>query len=152
MGNMQRLPNGNTLIDWGSNLVPNITEVAPDGSKAFEIDFGKSDVSYRAFRFPWHGYPAWPPALVLQPVDGTLNLIFSWNGATDVAGYQIFASDASPPDTLLGTQPKTGFETTAVLQGEQASYCYYRVVPVDLQGRPKQASDTVLNGGAASCP
>jgi hypothetical protein len=61
MGNVQRLPNGNTFIGWGSHLYPNITELKPDGTKALEIDFGQSYVSYRAFRFPWHCLPHLAP-------------------------------------------------------------------------------------------
>ena len=36
MGNAQRLPNGNTMIGWGTT-VPTLTEVTPDGRKAFEL-------------------------------------------------------------------------------------------------------------------
>ncbi|OGU87703.1 MAG: hypothetical protein A2475_14755 [Ignavibacteria bacterium RIFOXYC2_FULL_35_21] len=39
MGNVQRLPNGNTLIGWGGNSSQLIaTELKPDGSKALEIN------------------------------------------------------------------------------------------------------------------
>jgi hypothetical protein len=55
MGSVQRLPNGNTLIGWGSSGPgsPAITEVRPDRSIAFELQLPDSIVSYRAFRFPW---------------------------------------------------------------------------------------------------
>ncbi len=48
MGSAQELPNGNTLVGWGSG-VPNITEFKPDDSKALEFSFEAT--SYRAFRF-----------------------------------------------------------------------------------------------------
>jgi hypothetical protein len=59
MGSAQRLPNGNTLIGWGTGS-PAVTEVRPDKSVAFELQFPDSIVSYRAFRFPWKqtGSPA----------------------------------------------------------------------------------------------
>jgi hypothetical protein len=50
-GNAQRLPNGNTLINWGPGK-PSITEVTPDGTKVFELSLVGSRFSYRAFRFP----------------------------------------------------------------------------------------------------
>ncbi len=52
MGYTQRLENGNTLIGWGAseNDIA-VTEVRPDGSKAFEMYFPENVVSYRAFRF-----------------------------------------------------------------------------------------------------
>jgi len=148
MGNLQRLPNGNAFIDWGSNLYPNITELKPDGTKALEIDFGKSYVSYRAFRFPWHGYPTWPPALVLRPANNALELTFSWNGATEVSSYQVYGGNSPSSLALLGVRPKTGFETTTVLQGAQAAFCFYRIVPVDLQGKPMGTSAEARNGAA----
>lgn len=49
-GNVQRLPNGNTLISWGTeNLV---TEVRPDGSKALEFRIPPAFATYRTFKFP----------------------------------------------------------------------------------------------------
>jgi hypothetical protein len=55
MGSVQRLPNGNTLIGWGLNPSPAVTEVKPDGTKVFEMSFTAPNVSFRAFRFPWAG-------------------------------------------------------------------------------------------------
>jgi len=46
MGNVQRLPNGNTLINWSFG---NITEVRPDGSLALEITHDDTPI-YRAFK------------------------------------------------------------------------------------------------------
>ncbi|HBF87070.1 MAG TPA: hypothetical protein DDX39_00400 [Bacteroidales bacterium] len=54
-GNVQRLPNGNTFINWGwrpSNLFPSMTEVRPDSTIVHEISFAKSDhLVYRAYKF-----------------------------------------------------------------------------------------------------
>jgi hypothetical protein len=56
-GNAQRLPNGNTMIGWGTvkgTLRPVATEVTPDGEKIWELYFDNTAVgSYRAFRFPY---------------------------------------------------------------------------------------------------
>jgi hypothetical protein len=56
-GNAQRLPNGNTMIGWGTvvgTLRPVATEVTPDGRKVWELYFNNPAVgSYRAFRFPY---------------------------------------------------------------------------------------------------
>lgn len=56
MGNVQRLPDGNTLIGWGGAHTPAVTEVRPDGTTALEMTFPNQDslaLSYRAFRFPF---------------------------------------------------------------------------------------------------
>jgi hypothetical protein len=52
MGSVQRLPDGNTLIGWGTGS-PAVTEVRPDGGVAYELRLPDSVVSYRAFRLPW---------------------------------------------------------------------------------------------------
>lgn len=52
LGYAQRLKNGNTFIGWGYTF-PTITEVRPDGTKAFEMSFKDNLFTYRAYRFPW---------------------------------------------------------------------------------------------------
>lgn len=60
-GNAQRLPNGNTFINWGP-AHPTITEVKPDGTIVFALD---TSFSYRGFRFPWFIRPFYLP-LIMQ--------------------------------------------------------------------------------------
>ena len=145
MGDGQRLPNGDTLVGWGLNTGPALTEFRPDGTMVLDMRFGNSLVSYRAFRFPWTGHPTWPPALVVQPSQTGLQLAFSWNGATDVASYRVYGGNSSPPTTLLGTAPKAGFETSVQLSGAQAAYGYYEVVPLDPKGQAGAASNVARN-------
>lgn len=56
-GNVQRLPNGNTVVAWGgmgdNPAVPSVTEVDPDGNIVHEVSFPQLDGSYRIFKFPW---------------------------------------------------------------------------------------------------
>jgi hypothetical protein len=59
LGNVQRLDNGNTLVNYGmfvhKDIVFNV--ISPSGGKVFEIRFADSLVSYRAFWYPslpWH--------------------------------------------------------------------------------------------------
>jgi hypothetical protein len=63
MGNVQRLSNGNTFINWGrlpdsgmlsENHLPSITEVRPDKSIAYELTFNTFfHMAYRSYRFKW---------------------------------------------------------------------------------------------------
>ncbi|RLD78570.1 MAG: hypothetical protein DRJ10_10120 [Bacteroidetes bacterium] len=57
MGSVQRLDNGNTFITWGmidNNDYPEITEVRPDKTIAFELYFDTFfHLLYRSFRFVW---------------------------------------------------------------------------------------------------
>ena len=62
MGSVQRLQNGNTLICWGATN-PTLTEVRPNGIKAFELSLPTGVYSYRAFRFLWDGAPSDAPSV-----------------------------------------------------------------------------------------
>ncbi len=55
MGNAQRHDDGGWTIGWGgTGPDPKVTEVHPDGSRAFELSFGEFFLwTYRGFRFPW---------------------------------------------------------------------------------------------------
>lgn len=143
MGNIQRLSNGSSLIGWGTGQ--QVTEVKPDGTKAFELALGSFDMSYRAFRYPWRGYPTTQPALVSQIATSTVTLTYSWNGATDIAYYRIYAGDDPHSMTLVGTQIKRGFETQTILPGNSTGCRYFRVMPVDILGRETRYSNDVTS-------
>lgn len=150
MGNIQRLPNGNSFLGWGGfkNL---LTEVGPDGSKRFEMTVdAPAGWIYRAFRFPWSATPATTPTLVLTDVvAGEPALHFSWNGATDVASYRVEGWNRSKILTSTLTVPRTGFETSVVLSDLPDFVCYLRVMPVDKAGNDMRYSDVVYRGGEA---
>lgn len=152
MGNAQRLPNGNTLIGWGTT-VPTLTEVTPDGQKAFELTMDLEHQSYRAYRFPWVGRPTWPPTLVATAAGGRTYLHVSWNGATEVEAYAIYGgSRPALAWTWAGTRSKTGFETRIDISEYLDDHCFFRIRPIDRQGQLMTASNTVLAGGAACHP
>jgi hypothetical protein len=98
-------------------------------------------ITYRAFRFPWAAVPNWNPMLVLTGTSPTL--YYSWNGATDVASYEIYGGWGSAPMALLGTQPRTGFEDHTELAGMPSAFCSFRVRPIDHEGQPQRFSSVV---------
>lgn len=53
MGSAQRLPNGNTLINWGSAepTAPTIVEVTPANEVVFTLTLPPNLITYRAYRF-----------------------------------------------------------------------------------------------------
>ncbi|MCX6152373.1 MAG: aryl-sulfate sulfotransferase [Ignavibacteriales bacterium] len=58
-GSVQRLPNGNTLIGWGSSSEAKklaVTEVTPDKKVVFELSLPLKLSSYRAYRFQYFNY------------------------------------------------------------------------------------------------
>lgn len=138
MGSTQRLPNGNTFIGWGSG--PVMTEVAPNGTKVFEARH-ETWSGYRAYRYPWSGTPAIPPALAVT----TTSLAISWNGATDVAAYQIFGGPTPQQHQLLSTVARQGFETVVPLNSlsNASAICSVKIRPIDAQGKVLAESATV---------
>ncbi len=157
MGDTQRLPNGNTLMDWGAPSTDtgfsyaNITEVTPDNQTVFELAFDEPFVSYRAFRFPWQGDPLTPPDLAYKEDNGTLTLGYSWNGATDVAGYEVLGGESADALTQLEQKDKAGFETQSQFSDLPAAECYFQVVPVDKNGKEMTPSQ-VISTDAVKCP
>lgn len=152
-GSMQRLPNGNSLIDWGgdSGLPPIFTEVKPDGSKALEMYFVSQERSYRTYRQPWEGHPSEAPMLVLATHSVTGTLHYSWNGATEIASYRVYGGPTTQPDELIDTPTKSSFETTTELSQINRTGCYfYQVMPIDKDAKETNASNLVF-AGDASC-
>jgi hypothetical protein len=110
-GNMQLLPNGNTLIGWGAK--PYLSEYSPDAKHLlFEARFPRGGESYRAYRFPWVGRPQTAPAVAARLRGGKLTAYASWNGATEVASWRVSAG--ATPDALVAAavEPRSGFETS----------------------------------------
>ena len=119
-GNVQTLPDGNTVVDYGG--VPEISEYARDGALLFDADLPYDMASYRGFRFPWSARPASPPALLasLNNTDEETIVHMSWNGATDVAAWRVLAgahATALRPQAVIGVN---GFETSTILPKKYA--------------------------------
>jgi Arylsulfotransferase (ASST) len=114
-GNMQLLPNSNILIGWGSE--PFISEFSREGELLFEAHFPPGGESYRAFRFTWSGQPTDEPALAVeQGPDDKLKLYASWNGATEVATWEVLAGPRQSRLESVGSVPRDGFETAMLVQ------------------------------------
>ncbi|MFZ0548984.1 MAG: aryl-sulfate sulfotransferase [Candidatus Promineifilaceae bacterium] len=130
MGSYQRLPGGNVLVGWGWLSSPILTEALEDGTKVFELSAEGSFGTYRAYHFPWEGYPIWPPQLIALDNGHTANLYFSYNGATEVTGYFVYGDKNDPPTTLLAYVPKEGYEATFAYGAPDEGLYYFRVKPV----------------------
>ena len=135
----QRLPNGNTLIDWKEDDDPAITEVRPDGSKAFEMRLGPDSWSYRAFRFNWQG-KAKVPYLVAEPHYDRITLIFNKFGDTDVAYYNIYGDKGVDAVTLLDSTTQPFIHLSDL---ENDAHHMFRVTSVSGSGEESDFSNQV---------
>jgi hypothetical protein len=112
---MQSLANGNVFIGWGSE--PFVSEFSREGKLLFNTRLPPDGESYRAFRFPWSGHPTEAPAVAVERrADDEVVLYASWNGATDVAAWEVLAGPTSGRLESLGSVPRDGFETAMLAQ------------------------------------
>jgi hypothetical protein len=110
-GSVQLLPNGNVFVGWGSQ--PYFSEHAAEGAIRFDGRLGSTSSSYRAFRSAWTGHPSEPPTIAAERRDPErLNVYASWNGATEVARWDVLAGDTKADLLPVGSFAKRGFETT----------------------------------------
>jgi hypothetical protein len=99
------LPNGNTMVSWGDS--GEVTEYDASGQPVMDMTIGV--YSYRVWKSEWQGFPDEPPVAVL---DGS-NLVVSWNGATEVARWQLLGgSDRDSLGKIGDPVPRQGFETS----------------------------------------
>ncbi len=129
-GSVQILPNGDVLVGWGAE--PYFTEYRADGTMVMDGRF-EYHQSYRTLRFPWTGTPTETPAIAAQRQPGGHSAVYaSWNGSTETASWDVFGGPTPKELSLMGSAPKTGFETTIRVEGEPA---YVSARAVDSEGR-----------------
>jgi hypothetical protein len=138
LGSNETLPGGNALASWGQ--LQEITEYSAANQSVFDMSF--SGPTYRAFRTPWTGSPYYPPAVASRKGSaGAVTVYASWNGATQVAYWQVLAGSKASSMAAVGSRVrKITFETaisahtTAPLVAVQAR---------DASGRVLATSPTV---------
>ncbi len=143
LGNIQKLDNGNVVVGWGRSSKPFFTEFTEDGELVLKMDALEGTGSYRTFRFPWKGYPTWPPALIGQVKEEVVRLFFSWNGSTETISYQVLGGKDRNNLKHLATIPKNSFESSFDYVAPSHGLWYFQVIPVDNQGQPKTPSQLI---------
>jgi len=139
MGNTQRLPNGNTLINFVRGSNPKAIEVTPTGKVVYEMNFvGKFD-TYRAFRFPWHGAVESPRLLMEQDLN-KITLLFNKFGDKNVEYYNIYSGPEPEPTTLLDSSKVTMKTLTGL---ENMTRHFFRVTAVYSDGTESEYSNIV---------
>lgn len=138
-GNLQILPNGNVFMGWGSE--PYFSEFNHDGELIFDASFPPAVESYRAFHCPWKGFPEDSPAVAAESGSaGEVAIYVSWNGATEVATWQLLAGPEPEELEPVRSFPRKGFETAATLHTNEP---YVAVKGKDSSGRVLGASEAV---------
>jgi hypothetical protein len=146
-GNCQLLPTGGHLVGFGAAAA--FSEYAPSGTavEAPMILDGRFPVgveSYRTFMFDWVGNPPSSEiALVVHTgsASGSFTAFVSWNGATEVATWRIFAGTSSTVLSPVATVRKGSFETNVSFTASGATL--FEATAYDAAGNAIGTSATV---------
>jgi hypothetical protein len=138
-GNVQVLPDGNVMVGWGD--AGYMSEFSGTGRLVFDAAYPAAVQSYRNFRSEWTGHPhELPAAAAVAGPGGTVTAFASWNGATDVATWDVLAGATADALGPAGSAPRTGFETSIPVRGTAK---LVRVVARDARGTPLGSSPVV---------
>lgn len=137
-GDVQELANGDTFVGWGD--VADASEFSASGQLTFDLHLPTSTTSYRAFRFPWSAQPQSRPAIAASTDGQQTHVYASWNGATNVASWQVLAGSTPGSQGVVGTYPDTGFETSIVAP---TAAPYFSVLALSASGTVLARSRTV---------
>ncbi|KAK5166728.1 uncharacterized protein LTR77_008272 [Saxophila tyrrhenica] len=125
-GNYQVLENGNIFMGWSEKAQQ--SEHTSDGKLVMEASFKAEWLgSYRNYKFSYVGHPIEPPVAHSQaygtPNNSTTTAVHvSWNGATEVAQWNLYRTVANGQvEILVSTVERLGFETV-LAYGGYASY------------------------------
>jgi hypothetical protein len=139
LGSMQLLPNGNALVGWGS--LPYFSEFDASGRQLLDVPFPGKDQSYRArFSSSWVGMPAARPSGAVRRTGGKATVYASWNGATQVARWELLGGASATQLKPVSTKARSGFETSFSVPGSAGSV--FQVIALDAQGHQLGASNS----------
>lgn len=115
-GNAQALPEDEEFVGWGE--VGYASEFSAAGALDFDMHLPPGGSSYRAYRSPWTATPAHAPVLAAAAGAGASTVVYaSWNGATAVTGWRVFAGRSPTALAAVGQFPRAGFETEMTVPG-----------------------------------
>jgi len=139
LGSVTRLSDGRVFVGWGDQ--PYFSEFDSNGGMLLDGQLPIGVRSYRAFTVDWVGKPTGRPAIVAKqnPAGGFVVRV-SWNGATEVARWQILGGPSPSQLQTVGEQDWTGFETAVAVNDTGPSF---QAVALDSSGNVLGSSEVV---------
>jgi len=117
-GNFTINDDGSATIGWGSSNL--VTSYGPDDAVTYDVSMPPGYSSYRSFRLPWSAQPLDDPIVAVGQEGDRAVAWVSWNGATEVAAWQLLGGPDADTLADLGTTARTGFETDVTLPADAA--------------------------------
>lgn len=109
LGSVQDLPRGHRFVGWGTSTY--FTEYDSSGRPVLDARLAPGTESYRAFKQPWQGLPAEPPALAVAEAATAATAYASWNGATEVDRWVVLGGPGPHCLQPVADARRSGFET-----------------------------------------
>lgn len=136
-GNVQELPHKNQFVGWGQE--PYVSEFAWEGNTPqdpsvnflYDMQFPDQNISYRAFKNLWQGFPCYPPSIAAVPYKDGTHVYASWNGSTETAAWQVLAGHEGCMKPVVSCARRTGFETKISAASDGP---YFQLNALDCQG------------------
>jgi hypothetical protein len=129
-GDTELLGDGDVLVGWGGQ--PYLTEYSRTGKVLLDASFPGPDISYRAYVEPWVGLPTYGPSGAGRRLGSKTKIYASWNGATQVASWEVLAGPSASHLSKLAVRHKAGFETAIALNH---TYREFKIYALDSRGR-----------------
>ncbi|MBN1779879.1 aryl-sulfate sulfotransferase [bacterium] len=140
LGNVQRLPNGNSFINWGRGNGAKATEVTPDGRVVYQADFANPNWVYRSFRFEWE-HVSEKPYLIVESSPFGIDLIFNKFGDRTVREYTVYAGRSMNDLEQVAVTSNPFYQLTPDELDNDADY-YFQVNAVHENGSVSASSNT----------
>ncbi|HEY3866431.1 MAG TPA: arylsulfotransferase family protein [Solirubrobacteraceae bacterium] len=142
-GNAELLPGGEEFVGWGG--VGFASEFSAAGTLDLDLHLPPGASSYRAYRMPWSATPGHVPSIAAAGgagagISASTVVYASWNGATGVTGWRVFAGRSSKALTAVGQFPRAGFETEMTVPG---TLHYLAVQALGAEGQVLGSSEAV---------
>ncbi len=106
----------------------------------FDGRFVDNNITYRAYRFPWNGTPATPPAVATTRQGPKMTVYASWNGATNVVAWRVLGGSNAGALRPVATADKSGFETAITTRARG----YVAVQALGTKSRPLGSRSAVV--------
>ncbi len=113
-------------LDDGLRRSAQLHRVQHLGPVLLDGTLGKNVQDFRTYLSPWSGHPTTTPSLAVQSGAGKLTVAASWNGASEVASWQVLGGTSATSLTPVATAPRRGFQTGIPLASSSADSPFRR--------------------------
>lgn len=138
-GSFQLLTDGGGVVGWGSE--PYFSRFDAAGRLERDGRMPTNNESYRAFASAWTATPSGAPDVAVEDDHvGGRTVYVSWNGATNVATWQVLTGSDPARLHASGSAPKAGFETAITVHTQND---FLAVRAMDRHGRALGTSPVI---------